>query len=345
MVRKRRKPDFSGLPSFAEGPLLMLELYLDESESGRTRPLLVIAGYLADAEKWKDFSEEWTRVLEDRKLTHFHAKELRSGNAKLYRHLSSTERRTLVVDLARLTVKYSLLGVGSIICLPDYKAATSQRFRHKHGSAYGLCIDTLLLMLSDVLIKTGEPERVGVYIEDGHRNAGEAQLRVDHYKRRTEPIEWPEGTQVIIPAPKTLREDFVRIGERALVSKQRVKPVHAADLLAYLIGTKRSSGPDADLFDGIGDMLVKGRPHLFRVWTPALISEFAKNLEQSDAGASEHNQKLHRLRRILGSYSVKTEKFPQGYIHDVSNLSEEEWEEAKQRLQAAEKIMSETGRR
>ena len=45
-------------------PLLMLKAYLDDSGNDGESPVFVVAGFVASAEKWAKFSDEWQQALD-----------------------------------------------------------------------------------------------------------------------------------------------------------------------------------------------------------------------------------------------------------------------------------------
>ena len=138
----------------------MLELYLDESISYfgpdlEGQSLLVMGGYVADRDHWSSFSGEWAEVLNGYGLTHFHAKQLRSGDDRLYQHLSFEQRRELLSSLCTLVSRHVLLGIVSYIPPDYYERTTTREFRNKMGSSYGILVDLILIQLS----YSGEPRR------------------------------------------------------------------------------------------------------------------------------------------------------------------------------------------
>ena len=54
-----------GLPSKKRGSrlMLMLKAFIDDSHSGPTGPVFVLAGYISTAEKWASFAEKWQAIL------------------------------------------------------------------------------------------------------------------------------------------------------------------------------------------------------------------------------------------------------------------------------------------
>ena len=223
----------------------MLEAYCDESDSvAGGSPLLVLAGYLSDEADWRLFNKAWaSKVLDAYSIPYFHAKDLRSQNAKLYRHLNFKERRNLLEAACSVIGQHVKAGAIVYMRPSDWKNSTSPRQRSKWGSAYGICVELMVAVVLGEIV--GGPERVSVFLEDGHVNAADAIRKIHNYKHDTEPIEYPEMALPVHTSEPNhpelrMREESMRIGDIALVSKVRSMPTQAADLLAYLVGSSLS---------------------------------------------------------------------------------------------------------
>jgi hypothetical protein len=310
----------------------MLELYLDESVSyfgpdPDRRALLVIAGYVAEAEEWAAFSKAWTQTLQTYQLSHFHAKEIRSRDARLFRHLSLDERRELLSGLCSLISQHVLLGVAGYMRPYDYEGATTQEVRSRMGSTYGALTYLLLMKLSGVLLNpSGTPDRVNIFLEAGHRNSREAVGQIAHYKASTEPVrESIDGVTDIIDL-NPLRTSFMRIGDYGLLRKKEAPPLQAADLLAYLIGLSAHICEPAPVYDGVLDTLLQTRPHVLSPWGPQAVAEFVNAMPAAEAQAAANRADLYRLKRRLRSFGLKVREYPWGITMDGRHLSEDEWQ-------------------
>src|SRR5204862_4795664 len=81
------------------------QAYFDESGTHATQrePLLILAGYVAEQEKWVAFNNAWAAVLAEFKIDRFHMKDLRNLRHKRFKHLSPQNRRELLSLLIDLT--------------------------------------------------------------------------------------------------------------------------------------------------------------------------------------------------------------------------------------------------
>jgi hypothetical protein len=246
----------------------VLEAYCDESATiAGGEPLLVLVGYLADHTDWAAFSESWDReILKKYGLPHFHAKDLRSSNSKVYRYFDFSQRRELLATSCKVIGDH--IGGGAVVYMrpSNWKRNTTPGQRSRWGSAYGVCMELLLGAFNEIV---PGPQRVNVFLEDGHANADDAVNRIRNYKSDTEPMEYPELAgpgRVFDPEHPEMksRETKMWIGETRLVPKSAM-PTQTADLLAYLVGASLRQ-PIYPVFDGILDDLLPRKPHLLSGW-------------------------------------------------------------------------------
>ena len=92
----------SGLPDgkARERRLCMLQVYFDDSGKVDQSPVQVLAGYLASAESWANFSVVWQSILDDYKIEYFRMSQA-WRMARMYRHLSSIQRDEMIIRLIR----------------------------------------------------------------------------------------------------------------------------------------------------------------------------------------------------------------------------------------------------
>jgi len=253
----------------------VLEAYCDETESvAQGKPLLLLAGYAADADNWRVLSREWQhRILNRYGIPFFHAKELRSGNAKHYRHLSRHKRRALIEDATAIIADAGIEATGIIFLRPfDWSSVSTPAERAIFGSAYRIAAEYFMLGLCQNLGTTtfGSEPLVSVCLESGHPSATDAINGISGFRRLWEPIEMPEclqdkkvvGIQIGDEPPLctvvTERPNpIVRMESCGVVNKRTVIPVQAADLLAYLSGAAIRNQVDR-IFDGIWPLIIKG---------------------------------------------------------------------------------------
>jgi hypothetical protein len=297
----------------------VIEAYCDESDSqAQGKPLLILAGYAASQEKWRTFGDRWQQEILDRyEIPFFHAKDLRSGSAKLYRHLGFKKRRRLVEDAVSVIADTVEMG-GAVYLRPsDWKAVTTPNDRSRWGSAYRIAVEYLLTGFSKILARKPELRvPISVFLEEGHANASDALKGMAAWKYNSESFERvsmlpDEGVEIIDVEPDVV----LKSAGYGLVSKAVVKPVQAADLLAYAVGTsiKGSSNP---LFD---ELVPRLTPETGRFWcqiSPSDAEELANTFREAEAQAEHHKRDVWLAKKLLREHGAAVYELKDSLIVD-----------------------------
>src|ERR1035441_7724457 len=144
--------------------------------------------YVAESDNWAKVSTEWTQLLKEYKVPHFHMNELRNVTKGLYRHLSMPARMRLLDGLIGTLKKYALFGCLITLRPHEYAIVADQQFRNRYGSAYGMCVNLLLRQLHNSLLNPlSGPETINVFLERGHANEGDAIRQLKDWKELTDP--------------------------------------------------------------------------------------------------------------------------------------------------------------
>jgi hypothetical protein len=310
----------------------MLEVYFDESGTHATNdePLLIMAGYVAEEDKWATFNDRWGRILAEYKTDRFHMKDLRNLRHKRLRHLSRENRRELLSHLIDLTAETALLGSLAYLRPSDYEHVTDRKFRSRYGSAYGTLVTLSLLRLDALLLnQIREPDTVRVFVEEGHNNAEDALRLLRYWQEDTAPAPTEfEGEPVHIVAADPNRTSRLRIGEFRLGSKTGMYPLHAADMLAYFASISLSFRIDEE-FTGFFDKLLARVVHVSTFWTRSDLEEFVPAVLAAEKEKQEIRNGWNDMRRHLESHNVELNVLPWGVTFDARHLSEEEWAETR----------------
>jgi len=178
-------------------------------------------------------------------------------------------------------------------------------------------MEILVSVVLDGLV--GSPERVSVFLEEGHNNAGDALLKVHNYKHDTEPIEYPEMAGAPIMGDPdhhelNARKTSMRIGDSALVSKITSPPAQAADLLAYLVGSALK--PQHPIFDGILDRLLDLKPHALCGWSPEDVKELVSGMSEWAEEKKLLKMQTYEMKRRLRAEGMKVFQMPWGFVVD-----------------------------
>jgi hypothetical protein len=315
----------------------VLAAYIDESGTHRQRihnlPITLVAGYVADVDKWALFSAEWKRILKNYNVGYFHAKEFRNGNSKIFRHLGHIDRRDL---LGALIANIRKTVVSGLICAVDpveYKRLTTPEFRSRHGSPYTMCVRGCMQLLYHLFPAPGEESvDVGVFLEEGHVNLGQAEELIREEKLETDPIplEFRDTLHSgLLPEKEGFSPDDpfgdkgLKIASYGHGSKRSMPPLQAADLLAYLSYAYISSF-FRDTFAGDKlTALTKGIPHGGLKYDREKIGWFVEYMVNWEKEQKGIRRNVATLIRELNAVGMRAKDIDFGLDIDFSNATEE----------------------
>jgi hypothetical protein len=202
---------------------------LDESYD--TNSDLIVAGFVASVDQWAQFAEKWKKVLDEHGLPYFHFLEFNK------QHLSFEQRTQILSSLIKIITECVILAVSSRISPSEYESLTTPNFRNKYGNAYSLgvmgCITDAGFRLKD---RSYDYKELGVYLEQGHPNMNQALNLLGTFKGSYEKPDlsaFRPGHVTELILDKDAVEPFVRIGTIAMGDRHTMRPLQAADMLAY----------------------------------------------------------------------------------------------------------------
>jgi hypothetical protein len=208
---------------------MLLNAYLDESYD--TNSDLIVAGFVASVDQWAQFAEKWKKVLDEHGLPYFHFLEFNK------QHLSFEQRTQILGSLIKIITECVILAVSSRISPSEYESLTTPNFRNKYGNAYSLgvmgCITDAGFRLKD---RSYDYQELGVYLEQGHPNMNQALNLLGTFKGSYEKPDlsaFRPGHVTELILDKDAVEPFVRIGTIAMGDRHTMRPLQAADMLAY----------------------------------------------------------------------------------------------------------------
>jgi hypothetical protein len=103
--------------------LVMLQAYLDDSGSDGLGPVFLLSGYVATAQAWKQFSEDWRKALDGPpKLEYFKMREANSLRKQFW-GWNETQRNDLLMTLAQIIKRHVSLGITSALWYEDLEKA------------------------------------------------------------------------------------------------------------------------------------------------------------------------------------------------------------------------------
>jgi len=191
----------------------MVEAYFDESGAHNESPVLCVAGYIFEKDSCIKMNEEWSLVLEKFNLPFFRMSAIAPGSKPFFNELTKDQRIQVVKDMISIIKKRASSGIAITVEPKMYDEIVLKS--PEIGSAY-----TCLLHMCVTAVRSWADEnkyngKIAYFFEGGHRSAHEA----NHYMTR------------IFKIPR-LRAAH-RYSSHSFVDKKEVKPLQAADLLAW----------------------------------------------------------------------------------------------------------------
>lgn len=192
---------------------MLVEAYFDESEGQVSRPrVITVAGFLFKSEQSMRFSRDAKKHLDRLGLSHFHQTDCANGNGE-YASLSMAQR-IKAQDLLRANIKRrALKACAANINLDDYQDIFKDYSRAP--SAYSYALMGCMNIVRHWIETTGYVGDIAYFFEDGYKHKGDADGFVSELLSN--------------PAAKA---DY-RYISHAFEDKRKVKPLQAADMLAW----------------------------------------------------------------------------------------------------------------
>jgi len=191
----------------------LFEAYFDESGSHDGSPVLCLAGYLFDKEGCLELDSEWKVVLDEYSLPYFRMSACAQGNYP-FDKLSKQQRIDCETKLIHIIKRHMRYGVTVTVNEADYLRWMAPEF--PFGSAYTWCCYMCLVAIGGWIKKANFQGEVAYFFEARHRNQKEANAVM--------------AGILELPELKYHSHTFLR---------KEVRPLQAADLLAWQAATQR----------------------------------------------------------------------------------------------------------
>ncbi|MGB9369513.1 MAG: DUF3800 domain-containing protein [Xanthobacteraceae bacterium] len=193
--------------------MALIESYFDESGSHDGSPALGVAGFAFTKAGAAKLDQEWGSVLERYELPFFHMVDCAHGNPPFDR-LTRDERIAVEKEMIALIRDNLLCGYGVSISEREYNEFFPDHV--PYGSAYSLCCWTCLEVVQHWIEANGIEGDAAYFFEAGHASQSEANRIM---------------TRIL--SHEQLRRDY-RYSSHAFADKKKLRPLQAADLLAWL---------------------------------------------------------------------------------------------------------------
>lgn len=287
---------------------MLLDCYLDESYDSNSD--LIVAGFVASVDQWALFAEKWKKALDEHGLPYFHFLEFN-------KHRLSFEQRTQILSsLIKIITECVILAVSSRISPSEYESLTTLNFRSKYGNAYSLgvmgCVTDAGFWLKE---RSYDYQELGVYLEQGHPNINQAIRLLRTFKDSYEEPDvsaFREGGHVThLILDKDALQPFVKIGTIAMGNRHTMRPLQAADMLAY---SSRTPGKAVSqmVLDQLRDSVDCVEGH----WTRNTISYCVRELGIIEKEEAEKVRRVNGL-RFLNHFGITVHIVSRTLVFDL----------------------------
>jgi Protein of unknown function (DUF3800) len=222
----------------------VLKAYFDESESG---PVFVLAGFVATGDMWEKFDKSWGKLLnrpckfeppcepDDRDmvcapLAYLHAVDMEGMGRKRFRRLGDNNRKHLIEASVTTILDSGIVGIGTGVVMSAYEKLPKE-LRKRLISPYHLCMRFALgYSAEQAKIFIGEDDQDIAYIFEDKKN-------------------WELTAHEVYASLRPAFQKQYRMGTLAFGSKERYKPLQAADRLAYETYHHFTEEPDRPMWN------------------------------------------------------------------------------------------------
>jgi hypothetical protein len=239
--------------------IVILTAFSDDSGSDGTTPFFVLAGYVAEVERWNAFSEDWGMMLERQpRIEYFKMREAESRRGQ-FGGWSIEQAVAKQIQLAECIKRHARFGIGSFVSHRAYNAIMRDRLPPTCDSPYWLCFMEIVQGLINVSVDS-EVQKVNFVFDtqgEGYERRGKMSFG---------------GLREIFQEMGIPHKDI--IGSISYDDDRNVLPLQAADMLAWHMRRhtdKALSGineerPVADILWSI--------PTVAKAWHPSEMEQF-----------------------------------------------------------------------
>jgi hypothetical protein len=151
---------------------MSIDLGIDEGGSGDVLLVSAQVGITAQAKKLK---KSWKNRLPE-SLPYFHSVDFDNRTAGVFAKsgLDMGKRGILLHDLCSFIHCRLIAGITVRMSVAEYQRLTTNEFRSRHGTAYGMAVDMCLLGAYYLAKEYGAKPEFNILIEKGHRHGGQA---------------------------------------------------------------------------------------------------------------------------------------------------------------------------
>ncbi|HEY8795748.1 MAG TPA: DUF3800 domain-containing protein [Gemmatimonadaceae bacterium] len=194
-----------------------VEAYFDESGTHAESLVCVVAGVVASAPDWKEFTRDWQRVMERARINTFHATDCANGGGD-FKNCGPDERASLYNDVVQLLLTRGIRAVAVVVPTESYsKAFADSPGKPVFPQPYLIGFRHVIDKICDLIQSETKDATVTLTFEMARRQRGRAR----------------ELAEFLMTYAKTW-EHFDRVSGITWATKL-TPPLQAADVIAYEI--------------------------------------------------------------------------------------------------------------
>jgi len=240
--------------------LVMLQIYLDDSESNIEDKWFVLAGYLGAASDWSAFANDWDQAL--RESPALHALHM----TKSFYDFSEEERHAKLLRLARVVRKFDLTSFSCSVnakCFNEVlKPVVVPPMTHPFFIAFYWTFSFVLHVL-----RVTKPEQGTIdFIFDEKPGIGQKVFSL-----------WPVYTQGL---PKWAKDRLS--GPPIFRDDEKITPLQASDMLAWHVRKSKEASTYNDMDSEVLNAMV--HQHHDFVWGEEALGEFHSHITRKSYG-------------------------------------------------------------
>jgi hypothetical protein len=236
--------------------IVALEAYIDDSGNGNP-PVYILAGFVARAEKWTEFTEEWRLALaKPPGLTYFKMKEAAALRGQFY-GWSREDRDQRLGEMISLIRRHVISGVSTGVYHADYNSIIKEKIAKQTDSPYFIMYHGMIAATLRFLEKNKIAEKIDFIFDEQFGQSDQVQTT------------YSAMVEFAPPRVKHL------LGSRPIHrSELECLPLQAADLLAWHIRRWFDEHEKGREFDGFAMKALKDIPQFEDGWTMKRLSNY-----------------------------------------------------------------------
>lgn len=150
----------------------MVTAYFDDSGTGASDSVVVVAGYIGSVFQWQKFNMEWSWLLSQFGVSQMHRAELESFHGDFYGW--TPERRSLFVNKAQQIIKRrTYVALGCAVIKEEFETMFPDNLKRFYAGAYGFCATLCLARARRWFDKTNQKDAIDWVFEAGTQGSGQ----------------------------------------------------------------------------------------------------------------------------------------------------------------------------